>query len=236
MNTQNIEKVGKVSKSKLDELGEAQKNNIAELAAASRLIDVVMVLKAEGIQTSPAALSRFLRRERERHLLEDGDDLKGAVETLAERAKDGTLREGSLEAVRQRLYERVLVSNDPEEALKLYHAMLKEEAKVKELELEARKVKVAEEAVRLQGIRLAGGGGKSVRAVVEASAAVEGEDHGGKMAVVAVANPERERKLLELVSDLDGIVNGSGMAEEKVLAARVRLGSEGRLLSERVGQ
>ena len=234
MNTENIEKVGKVSKLKLDELSEYQKINIAELAAESRLIDVVLELKKRGIETSPAALSRYLRRERERALLEDGDDLKKAVSELAERAKDGALREGSLEAVRQRLYERVLVSNDPEEALNLYNAMLKEEAHVRELELEARKVKVAEEQVRLQAIKLASGGGKSVRAVVEASAVVEGDELAGRMPAVPVPVPvsEREQKLVELVGDLAGIVNGGGLSEEKVLAVRERLGREGKLLSE----
>ena len=59
-----------------------------------------------------------------------------------------------MEAVRQRLYERALVSQSPEEARELYAAMVKEEARFKELELEARKIAALEQQVKLQELRI----------------------------------------------------------------------------------
>jgi hypothetical protein len=230
MNTENTKK--SVAR-KLDSLSDEQKNFVLETAANARLIDVVESLREYGIVTSVPTLSRFLQRDREKRLLEDGKAMRESVVALAERGKDGVLREGSLEAVRQRLYERVLVSNDPEEALRLYNAMLKEEAKVKELDLEARKVKVSEEQVRLQAIKLAGVGRKPAPHL---GPLPKGEGEVVESSIVTEELSGRERKLSELVRDLAGIVNGSGTAEEKVLAARVRLGSEGKLLSEQVGE
>ena len=72
--------------------------------------------------------------------MEDSEDSTAAVEKLATRGKEGTLRVGTLEAVRQQLYTQALEATTPEEALQLYSAMVKEETRLKELELEARKV------------------------------------------------------------------------------------------------
>jgi hypothetical protein len=68
-----------------------------------------------------------------------------------------------LEAARQKLYERVVNSTDPDTAREAYEAMLKEETKLKELELESRKAAALEEGVRLQRLRIevmAAGGGR----------------------------------------------------------------------------
>jgi hypothetical protein len=224
----NTETEKKMVVRKLDSLSQEQKSYVLDRAANGRLIDVVDDLREQGVVVSVPTLSRYLQRDREEQLLADGKEMKEAVAALAERGKDGALREGSLEAVRQRLYERVLVSTDPEEALKLYNAMLKEEAKLKELELEGRKVKVAEEQVRLQAVKIAAGNrrGPHPGPVPEEEGVVV------ETSIVRDEVSERERKLLELVGDLVGILNGGGMPEEKVVAARARVGTEGRLLSE----
>ena len=140
--------------SKLEQLTPEQQSWILEIAAHSRQIDVIKSLKEEGIEVSTSMLSRFLQEHRERELMEKGEAMKGTVEALAERGRSGKLREGTLEAVRQRIYERALVLNSPEEARALYAELVKEEAKLKEVELEARKVAALEQQVKLQGLRI----------------------------------------------------------------------------------
>jgi hypothetical protein len=153
MNT-NENQIARKPQGKLEQLSPEKQSWLLEIAAHSNLINVVEALKEHGIETSTSALSRFVRKHREEALLEAGEEMKGSVEALAERGKDGKLREGTLEAVRQRLYERALVSNSPEEARELYAALVKEEGRLKELELEARKVAALEQQVRLQGVRI----------------------------------------------------------------------------------
>jgi hypothetical protein len=219
------ENVDKRTVCKLDELTEEQKSFVLEMAANARMIDVVEALKEHGVLVSVATVSRYLQRDREKRLLEDGGEMKEAVAALAERGKDGTLRKGSLEAARQRLYERVLTSNDPEEALALYNSMLKEEVKLQELALEERRVKVAEGQLRVQRLRLRKD--ETHKAMVECSDAVV-----EAMVVNEARLSERELKLVELVWDLSGILNRGGGAEEKVMDARSRLGDGVKLLEE----
>ncbi|HEY6227405.1 MAG TPA: hypothetical protein VI282_09825, partial [Verrucomicrobiae bacterium] len=139
---------------KLEQLTPEQQQWILETALHTHLVDMVVLLRNEGISTSPASLSRFIRKDREKRLLEDRQESAPALEALAEAGRNGKLREGTLEAVRQRLYERALVSQSPEEARELYAAMVKEEARLKELELEARKVAALEQQVKLQAVRI----------------------------------------------------------------------------------
>src|SRR5687767_1634559 len=94
----------------LESLDEKAQNWILSMAENSRLADLVIALKEVGIETSASSLSRFIKRDRERRLMEDGADSGGVVKALAERGKESQLREGTLEAVRQRLYEQALLS------------------------------------------------------------------------------------------------------------------------------
>ena len=119
------EKMTRNRPGKLEQLTPEKQSWIIEIAANARLIDMIEILEKEGIETSTSALSRFIREHRERDLMEAGEEMKASVETLAERGREGKLREGTLEAVRQRLYERALVSQSPEEALELYGAMVR---------------------------------------------------------------------------------------------------------------
>jgi len=65
-----------------------------ELGEQGRTIDVVIELKNRNINARAATVCRFLRRERERRLLEDGEEMTDAVNTLAERGnKDAGARE-----------------------------------------------------------------------------------------------------------------------------------------------
>src|ERR1044071_381130 len=95
MNEQNTE--GR--RMKLENLSEEMQSNILEMAVNARLADIVMALKEQGVETSAPSLSRFIRRDRERRLLEEGRDMKEAVDALAERGRGGNLREGTIEAV-----------------------------------------------------------------------------------------------------------------------------------------
>jgi hypothetical protein len=117
----------------------------------------------------------------------------------------------------------------------LYAALVKEEARLKELELEARKVAALEQQVKLQGMRLqlmaqqqaAGVGKGRVKAVVEASPTT-GETQLAKLEVRAglAGDPEaggpgeKERRLLELVTSVSEILNRGGDLEERLFKAR----------------
>jgi hypothetical protein len=226
-NTNVVKKVGK-----LEQLSEEKQRWIGDLALNANQVDILESLKEHGIEVSAPTLSRFIKKHRAKLATEDGQALKESAADLAAQGKEGTLREGSLEAVRQRLFERALSSDDPEEARELFAAMQKEDAKVKELELEARKVAVAEQQVRLQAQKLAmearrkGGAGT----VVETATVEAIEKHAGKMPAVRAVS-DRERLLLELIRDVTGILNRGGESPEgRLLEARMRLGAEVKLL------
>ena len=161
------------------------------------------------------------------------------MEALAEAGRDGKLREGALEAVRQRLYERALVSQSPEEARELYAAMVKEEARLKELELEARKVAALEQQAKLQAVRIevertkasSRRGVKSAE-VVESAPAAAGEltnGNGGDASSKQESAGETQRLLLVL-REVNEIVNRAGSMEEKVLELRARLAEAAKML------
>jgi len=217
---------------KLEQLSEEKQRWIGDLSLNANQVDVLEALKEHGIEVSAPTLSRFIKKHRAKLATEDGKAMKETVAELAAQGKEGVLREGSLEAVRQRLFERALKSEDPEEARELFAAMQKEDAKVKELELEARKVAVAEQQVRLQAQKLAMEARRKVGTgtVVETELVGDVEKDAGRMPAVPVGS-ERERLLLELVQDMAGILNrGGDSAEERLMEARMRLGREVKLL------
>jgi hypothetical protein len=69
----------------LESLDQSKQEWIAEMGKVTRLIDLATILKEEGIETSPASLSRFIRSRAEKRLIPEGEEMKGAVETLAKR-------------------------------------------------------------------------------------------------------------------------------------------------------
>ncbi|HUS35777.1 MAG TPA: hypothetical protein VM680_10545 [Verrucomicrobiae bacterium] len=229
MNTE--EKQTRVTK--LEQLSPEQQTWIFETALNSSLVDITVALREHGIHTSPASISRFMRKDRERRLLEDKKETREAAAALAEGASEGKLREGTLEAVRHRLYERALVSQSPEEALELYGAMVKEEARLRELELEARKVAALEQQVKLQGLRVEvevskarqARGVKEAEVVGSAPVAIGELTQGAEPGDPNVAEAERQR-LRVVLREVNEIANRGGPVEEKFLELRLRLAAE----------
>jgi hypothetical protein len=139
----------------LDTLSEDDKEFLCELGSQGRIIDVVIELKKRNINASAATVCRFLRRERERHMLEEGEEMKDAVGVFASRSNNPALKKATLEAVRQRLYEQALsMGNTPDGMTKVFDTLIKEETRLEELELEARRTAVAEENLKLQRQRV----------------------------------------------------------------------------------
>jgi hypothetical protein len=220
--------------SKLEQLTQEQQTFILETALNASLVDVTVALREHGINTSPASLSRFIRKDRERRLLEDRKEINPAATALAEAGRDGKLREGTLEAVRQRMYERAVVSQSPEEAERLFAALVKEEAKLKEVELEARKVAALEQQVKLQALRIevdmakAKERGLKKAEVVESRSVAAGEMANGNGGAPDTA--EERKRLVLVLREVNEIVNRGGPPDEKVVELRGRLGEEMKML------
>jgi hypothetical protein len=212
---------------KLEQLTEEQQAWIADLATKGSLMDLAEALKEHGIDTSAPSLSRFLKRHRERQLVKEGEESAAVVTALAERGMAGKLREGTLQAVRQRLYDRAVLCTDAAEAKELYATLVMEEVKLKEMELEARKVAALEQQVKLQGLRIqvlaeqgaASGRGRikakvgSSESVVEVHAVGAGTENGGGS----------RDELLALLREVNEIAGRGGSCEEWVLEIRGRL-------------
>ena len=171
----------KVITKKLESLTPEQQEWILEMAAhAPRLADVMNPLWEHGIKVSLSTLTRFVRTHREKVLLETGEEMREAVDKLAKRGRGEALRKGTLEAVRQRMYEdALLATNSTEETRRMFAELLKEEAKLKELDLAERKLALVEEQTRLQKVKLrlaarAMGGRKKVK--LDAQTVVEGAE------------------------------------------------------------
>ena len=237
MNTEKTKSSWNKGKGKLEVLPEEQRTQIIEWAANARQEDVVIALQKRGIYVSPATVSRFVRENREKRLLEEGAEITKTAAALAERGRTGVLREGTVEAVRQRLYERALCSNSPEEARELYAALIAEEAKLKQFELEARKVAVAEQQLKLQELRIQVEMNRPRRrATVTASKALaegeggaeaegltEGKAEKAAVAQIAAGPSESEKRLRLLVSETLEVLNNAGTPYDKLTEARARL-------------
>lgn len=218
----------------LESLDEKTRVGILELAANADLKDVVLNLQKRGFSVSMPTVSRFVRRHQEKLLLAEGKEMKPAVDELVERGKEGGLRAGTLEAVRQRLYERVLESRNPEEARLLYAALVKEEAKLKELELEARKVALAEEQLKLDALVARAKVRAGLAKVVDHDKESSNPDakSNGEAEVDAVEMPEvkqlggpteKETRLLALVREAEAILNRGGELSDRLFEARAVL-------------
>ena len=192
MNTENTTE----SRAKLEKLSPEQKSYIVELSRKATLDVMVDALKEHGIDTSPSSLSRFIRRRRGEELVEAGQDVAGAAEALAEQGRGGRLREGTLEVLRQSFFEKAADGQSAEEARELYDALVKEEARVKELELEARKVAALEQQVKLQERRI------EVEAMK--ARAVLGRVKGEIVETVALKEGGKEPAKLEVQAGLAG--------------------------------
>ena len=98
----------------------------------------------------PEHVTRFLARLRhERAVRETYESVDDVVE-FAEEASSGKVRDGLIEAARQKLFEEALANGDKELLLELYRAANEERARERELAVEHRKAAVAEARLQLQ--------------------------------------------------------------------------------------
>jgi hypothetical protein len=136
-----------------------------------------------------------------------------------------------LEALRQRFYEEALCAHSsPEESRKVFAELLKEEAKLKDLELAERKMALAEEEVRLQKVKLRlAARAQSGRRIVKLDRA--NVVQGAEVAEVEGAT-EKVKALTGVVSRLQEILNRGGSVEEKMMEARGVLAEERKLLEQ----
>lgn len=77
---------------KLEQLSEEVQTWIIEVAMNSRLADTVLALKQEGIEVSVPTLSRFVRKDREKQLIAEGEEMKESAMALATRGKESAFR------------------------------------------------------------------------------------------------------------------------------------------------
>jgi hypothetical protein len=150
----NNEIVSQSADSFLNKMTAEQLDQLFEMSKHAKLCDIVDALKEHGIKTSDSALSRYFKKRRADEAVENGNDVAGAAAVLAEQGRVGKLREGTLEVLRQKFFEMAADHQSVEEARELYDALVREEARVKELELEARKVAALEQQVKLQERRI----------------------------------------------------------------------------------
>jgi hypothetical protein len=246
MNTEN----GAQNRGKLEKLTPEQQSWIVEFSKRARLSDMVDALKKHGIDTSESALSRFIRKRRGEELIENGQELAATAEAIAEQGRGGKLREGTLEVMRQQLFEQAAAGQGPEEARELYGALVKEEAQLKELELEARKVAALEQQVKLQEKRIEVEAMKAraalgrVRAevtdtkaeasdemltsrpqIAPAGETTTEEDRCGQAKGLG-AQAEGVKRWMELCGQVMGILNRGGDPGERILEARGLLAEE----------
>ena len=219
----------------LENLDPKAQQEILEIAATGGLQGVLDSLRETGIEVSVSTLKRFLRRHRENSLLKNAEESSGALEALAANGRSGRLREGTLEAVRQRLYDRTLESRDPEEARELFAAMVGEETKLKQIELEARKVAAFEEQVRIQRLKVElDAMAKRQKAVVESSEVIaggakeigEGAEGAGAGRPKELTEGNEWKHMLTLFGNVLEILNRGGGAEERLLEVRAMLSDE----------
>jgi hypothetical protein len=224
----------------LESLEPAKREWLLELASNARLIDCMAPLKEFGIEVSVSTLSRFLTKYRNDRLLAEGEESHAVVEALSKRGESGAFRKGTLEAVRQKLFEQALAPNSREGLRELYVELLREEAKLKELELAERKVAVAEEEARLKRALLWEAAREKRRTRVEISAGAAGgdesetdlEEKSGPIQLLEYVKEDPEKKeIADLLGRVNEILNRGGEVNEKVIEARSVLGAGMKLVS-----
>jgi hypothetical protein len=126
------------------------------LSESLTLEELVEAMKKapEPIECSLGTMSRFLRKAKEDKMLRDAQASDESVEAFAKRAGNGKVREATLAAMRDRMFKQVIESNNGDRLMETFESLKAEKEKERLLELEERKVKVAEENARLGWRRL----------------------------------------------------------------------------------
>jgi hypothetical protein len=114
------------------------------------------------------------------------------------------------------MYERAVVSQSPEEAERLFAALVKEEAKLKEVELEARKVAALEQQVKLQALRIEVDMAKAKERGLKKAEVVESTPAAAELPNGNAEPEDYKQRLGEIL----GILNRGGSPEERILQAR----------------
>lgn len=97
------------------------------------------------IVCSAPALKRFLRRVKMERLLEETEDAGEAMDGLVELGKNGRMRDGAIEATRQKVHAHMLDTTDTKTLLRIFRTLREEKMKDRMLALEERKAAAAEE-------------------------------------------------------------------------------------------
>jgi len=125
-----------------------------KLLAASKcmtleqLVDIVKGAP-EPIHCSLGAMRKFLKRLEKEEQLELAEENAEIVEDLSKRANTPALRDATLQAMRERTFEVAFESNNRELLMEIYESLIAEKKEERAMELEERKVKVAEENAKI---------------------------------------------------------------------------------------
>jgi hypothetical protein len=120
-----------------------------------------------------------------------------------------------------------------EEARQLYAAMVKEEAKLQELELERRRLAIAEEELKLKALKARAELAPMTKAeVVESSASAEEAKviEGAEAKQLAAPSAENQGRLAAVIRQAEAILNRGGELEGRLLEARCLLAEAARSL------
>jgi hypothetical protein len=139
------------SDSAFAKLTEDQCDMLVALSQELTLDQVLEVLKKapEPIVCTGAALSRFLKKAKEDKMLRDAQASDESIEAFAARGANPKVREAALAAMRDRMFELMVDSNNAAHLMETFESLKAEKAQERSLELEERKVKVAEENAKL---------------------------------------------------------------------------------------
>lgn len=141
-------------------LTEKELGSILELSELMAVEEVIEQLDQwdPPVGCSESALRRLLKRLRTEKFLHESEEGNEALERFAERAKDGRMREGALEAARQKLYEMAMDAEDLETVSGIFRELREEHEKDRALKVTEENAKLgwrklewqkAESAVRL---------------------------------------------------------------------------------------
>src|SRR5688572_24386244 len=110
-----------------------------------------------GRATTRGQMKWFLQRIRHERALRAAEDSTDDWKALAERAKDGVVRDGLIEAARQKLFEEALMKGDSKLLLELYKAANDERAREREVAVDQRKAAIAEQHAMIGWSKVPGG-------------------------------------------------------------------------------
>src|SRR5258706_7484540 len=102
------------SDSPFAKLTEDQCDMLVALSPTMRLDELVKVVEGapEPIRCSVAAMSRFLRKAKEDKMLREAQASDESIEAFARRGESGKVREATLAAMRDRMFELAVELND----------------------------------------------------------------------------------------------------------------------------